>query len=373
MVVQAVSNAWNLALANRASAEADRRAVETARRYFSDTEQEYRVGQRSTLDVLIAEQALRAEEVASAQAEHDCYLAQAALLSALGRLEAADLIEGAPRYDPAQSFRKIRLRDAVPWEGAVAGLRPPGRNPDRVAKAARRAGAGDRSGAARRTADPRRRRTGDRPTHRAVARHDQPVDAARAGRGPRRALRDGALMASTAPIARPAANQGPLREALSLCGSHLRFAVLFSAIVNVAYLAPTLYMLQVYDRVVPSGSQPTLLFLTLALAATLFLLTYLDRMRGRILLAASVRLNQAFAGRIFSRALASAARGPPIRLNQMVRDFDTIRSRHDRAADPRAVRRAVDPDLHRRLLHRASADRRARARRRACCWGRWRC
>jgi outer membrane protein len=121
-VVQSVSNAWNLALANRASAEADRRAVETARRYFSDTEQEYRVGQRSTLDVLIAEQALRGEEVASAQAEHDSYLAQAALLAALGRLEAADLIEGTPLYDPAESFRKVRLRDTVPWEGVIAGL-----------------------------------------------------------------------------------------------------------------------------------------------------------------------------------------------------------------------------------------------------------
>jgi ATP-binding cassette, subfamily C, bacterial exporter for protease/lipase len=119
---------------------------------------------------------------------------------------------------------------------------------------------------------------------------------------------------------------GPLREALALCGTHLRFAVLFSAIVNLAYLAPTLYMLQVYDRVVPSGSQPTLLLLTVALAACLFVLTYLDRMRIRILLAASVRLNDAFASRIFSRALATAARGTPMRLNQMTRDFDTVRS-----------------------------------------------
>ena len=119
---------------------------------------------------------------------------------------------------------------------------------------------------------------------------------------------------------------GPLREVLALCGTHLRFAVLFSAIVNLAYLAPTLYMLQIYDRVVPSGSQPTLVFLTLALAACLFVLTYLDRMRTRILLAASVRLNDAFAGRIFSRALATAARGTPMRLNQMTRDFDTVRN-----------------------------------------------
>ncbi len=119
---------------------------------------------------------------------------------------------------------------------------------------------------------------------------------------------------------------GPLREALALCGMHLRFAVLFSLIVNLAYLAPTLYMLQVYDRVVPSGSQPTLVFLTLALAASLIVLTYLDRMRIRILLAASVRLNDAFASRIFTRALATAARGAPMRLNQMTRDFDTVRN-----------------------------------------------
>jgi ATP-binding cassette subfamily C protein len=124
----------------------------------------------------------------------------------------------------------------------------------------------------------------------------------------------------------PRGLSGPLREALALCGSHLRFAVLFSAIVNLAYLAPTLYMLQVYDRVVPSGSQPTLVFLTLALAASLFLLTYLDRMRMRILLAASVRLNDAFASRIFLRALATGARGAPMRLNQMTRDFDAVRN-----------------------------------------------
>ena len=121
-VVQSVSNAWNTALANRTSAAADERAVVTARRYFSDTEQEYRVGQRSTLDVLIAEQALRAAEVAAAQAEHDGYLAQAALLAAVGRLEAADLVEGVPAYDPAESFRKVRLKDAVPWEAIVEGF-----------------------------------------------------------------------------------------------------------------------------------------------------------------------------------------------------------------------------------------------------------
>lgn len=121
-VVQQVSNAWNTALAARAAAQADVRAVETSRRYFSDTEQEYRVGQRSTLDVLIAEQALRAAEVAAAQAEHDGYLAQAALLAAVGRLEAGDLVEGVPLYDPAAAFRKVQNKGAVPWEALLDGI-----------------------------------------------------------------------------------------------------------------------------------------------------------------------------------------------------------------------------------------------------------
>jgi PrtD family type I secretion system ABC transporter len=125
------------------------------------------------------------------------------------------------------------------------------------------------------------------------------------------------------PMTGPAA--GPLQEALSLCGVHLRYAIIFSALVNIAYLAPTLYMLQVYDKVVASGSKPTLIFLTLALTATLLLLTYLDRIRGRLLMSASVRLDQAFSARIFRRAMLDAARGSPIRLNQLVRDFDTIR------------------------------------------------
>jgi ATP-binding cassette subfamily C protein len=133
-----------------------------------------------------------------------------------------------------------------------------------------------------------------------------------------------AMMGRPAPSANT--EKGPIREALDVCGQHLRYAVLFSAIVNLAYLAPTLYMLQVYDRVVPSESELTLVFLTFALAATLFVLTYLDRMRARILMAASVSLDQAFAGRLFMRAIQSAADGRPLRLNQLMRDFDNIRA-----------------------------------------------
>ena len=128
----------------------------------------------------------------------------------------------------------------------------------------------------------------------------------------------------------PAVRRGPAvgaaREALRLCRTHLRYALLFSALVNLAYLAPTLYMLQVYDRVVPSGSRPTLLFLTMALMIVLLFMTVLDQIRQQILAAASVRLDRVFSARLFRRALAAGGAGQSPRLSQSVREFDTLRT-----------------------------------------------
>ena len=43
-----------------------------------------------------------------------------------------------------------------------------------------------------------------------------------------------------------------LSEALVDCKQHFIGAAVFSLLINVLYLAPTIYMLQVYDRVVPT-------------------------------------------------------------------------------------------------------------------------
>ena len=118
----------------------------------------------------------------------------------------------------------------------------------------------------------------------------------------------------------------PFFEALKLCGLHLRYALIFSALVNIAYLAPTFYMLTVYDMVVPSSSGPSLFFVTIALGLALLTLTYLDALRSRILSAASLRLDRVFATRIYRRAMLEAGGGPQPRVNQLIREFDTLRS-----------------------------------------------
>ncbi|HEX4182758.1 MAG TPA: TolC family outer membrane protein [Caulobacteraceae bacterium] len=121
-VVQAVSQAWSQVLANRASAKADEQALATSRLYFADTLEEYKVGQRSTLDVIVGEQTLTNSQVALAQARHDTYLAETALLNAVGRLEADYLLSNQPTYDAVAAFRRVSRAGGLPWEGVWRGI-----------------------------------------------------------------------------------------------------------------------------------------------------------------------------------------------------------------------------------------------------------
>ena len=115
---------------------------------------------------------------------------------------------------------------------------------------------------------------------------------------------------------------GTLKAAIGACRRHLVYAGVFSAVINLLYIAPTIYMLQVYDRVVPTRGVITLAFLTLLLLATLGTLSMVEVMRTRILVRASARLERAVARPILaatvSRLLGSKA-------PQAMRDFDSFR------------------------------------------------
>jgi ATP-binding cassette subfamily C protein len=83
-----------------------------------------------------------------------------------------------------------------------------------------------------------------------------------------------------------------LRLAFDACRRHLLYGLLFSAAINLIYLAPTLYMLQVYDRVLQSGNDLTLLFLTAVLIFALAVMAVLDGVRTRLFAAGSRRLDR---------------------------------------------------------------------------------
>ena len=108
------------------------------------------------------------------------------------------------------------------------------------------------------------------------------------------------------------------------CRPHLIAAALFSGLINLLNLAPTIFMLQVYDRVVPTRGVPTLLLLTLILVVALAVYAILDAVRMRLLLRASMRLERRLAPAILLRILGSPS-GTPMERAQALRDFDTVR------------------------------------------------
>jgi ATP-binding cassette subfamily C protein len=119
----------------------------------------------------------------------------------------------------------------------------------------------------------------------------------------------------------------PFANALEACRPHLGAAAFFSALINLLYLAPTIYMMQVYDRVVPTGGIITLVWITAVLALAIGTLTALEATRSRILMRVSLRLNRLLSGEILDRLISRAKvkQGEPS-TGQAIREFDTIRN-----------------------------------------------
>ncbi|WP_377827445.1 type I secretion system permease/ATPase [Bradyrhizobium lupini] len=111
---------------------------------------------------------------------------------------------------------------------------------------------------------------------------------------------------------------------LQACKGYFATAAIFSLAINLLYLAGPLYMLQVYDRVISSASQITLLMLTMALLLGYAALAGLDAVRARVLTRASVRLDHQMAARVMTAVIDRTARGGSTR-SQLLRDFDTFR------------------------------------------------
>lgn len=115
-------------------------------------------------------------------------------------------------------------------------------------------------------------------------------------------------------------------DAVEACRPHLRSAAVFSALINLLYLAPTIYMMQVYDRVVPTGGTVTLLSLTIIVGLALATLAALDAIRMRLVSRASLRVNRLLSAHILDRLMAQSRSAPDGRATaQAMREFDGFR------------------------------------------------
>jgi len=109
------------------------------------------------------------------------------------------------------------------------------------------------------------------------------------------------------------------------CRRHFVNAAIFSAFLNILFLAPTLYMLQVYDRVVPTRGVVTLAMLTLIFVVAVFAIGLLDFVRTRLLLRASARLDRLLAGAIIEALLKVSVEPQGARTAATLREFDVFR------------------------------------------------
>lgn len=116
-----------------------------------------------------------------------------------------------------------------------------------------------------------------------------------------------------------------LAAALRSCRRHFIAVAAFSALLNLLFLVPMLYMLQVYDRVIPTRGNLTLFFLTLVLLFGLTTLALLDFVRSRLLVRASIRLDRQLAGVLLDTSLARRDRTFDALARQAMREFDTLR------------------------------------------------
>jgi ATP-binding cassette subfamily C exporter for protease/lipase len=76
-------------------------------------------------------------------------------------------------------------------------------------------------------------------------------------------------------------------------------AIGFSLLISFLALSPTVYMLEVYDRVVNSRSDVTLLMLTLIVLLAYAVMGLLEKVRGALMRASGVRLDAALSKRVY--------------------------------------------------------------------------
>jgi len=105
---------------------------------------------------------------------------------------------------------------------------------------------------------------------------------------------------------------------------------LFTGILNILALAGSFYMLQIYDRVLPSRSIPTLIGLSLLLLGLYLIYGLLDVIRLRVMNRVSVKIDNDLLGEVFAALyqlpLSRAAQGDgltPIRALDHIRAFLT--------------------------------------------------
>jgi len=118
-----------------------------------------------------------------------------------------------------------------------------------------------------------------------------------------------------------------VHDALRTCLPSFTGVAIFSAVVNILALTGSIYMLQVYDRVLSSRNIATLVGLSLITLAAYALSGGLDMLRGRMLARIGARFDELLSARVFDLVATMPLKGAKqAESMQPIRDLDTIRN-----------------------------------------------
>jgi len=115
-----------------------------------------------------------------------------------------------------------------------------------------------------------------------------------------------------------------LQQALRACRPQFGVVGLFSLFVNLLMLTTSIYMMQVFDRVLATRSTDTLLFLTLIAVGATLLMALLEFARSQLLARCAAWIEQSVAPEAFARAIEAQRRNRPYRMEAM-RDLAVCR------------------------------------------------
>ena len=119
----------------------------------------------------------------------------------------------------------------------------------------------------------------------------------------------------------------PLHLFVHRCRGAVAGVVALSAVANMLALTGSLYMLQIYDRVLPSRSIPTLIGLTILMIGLYAVFGILDLLRGKILAGLGTRIDREWRAKVFAAVLQMQLRTEAGNSrHQPVRDLDQIRN-----------------------------------------------
>lgn len=130
------------------------------------------------------------------------------------------------------------------------------------------------------------------------------------------------VKAAESPVETP---KSDIQKALLLCKSAFTAVGFFSLFINLLLLTPSIYMLQVYDRVLPASSESTLLMLTLITLFLFIVMGALEWTRSQIMNVTGNKLDNLLNARIYNALFARTLAGGRTMTAQPLSDLLQVR------------------------------------------------